>query len=113
MSGNDKHGLQIDFSELIEDPTRIASVPVAQIPAFLMQLSALQTAMATRLITTQQPSTEADTLLTVDEAAERLGVSADWLYRRTQTLPFVVRVGRHVRYSAHGIDKYIRSHVGR
>jgi excisionase family DNA binding protein len=113
MSGNDQLGTQIDFSELIQDPKRIACVQAAQIPAFLMQLSALQTALAARLIVTEQTSAEADTLLAVDEAAEHLGVSEDWIYRRTKTLPFVVRVGRHVRYSARGMEKYIRNKMGR
>ena len=71
--------------------------------------------MAARLVATAQDlAVEAeDTLLTVEEAADRLGVSPDWLYRRTSQLPFVVRVGRHVRFSAKGIDRYIRNRMGR
>lgn len=55
-----------------------------------------------------------DRLLTVEEAAEKLGVSTDWVYRRSKTLPFVVRpsVGV-VRFSLHGIEKYIRQRQGR
>src|SRR5262245_2172349 len=45
-----------------------------------------------------------DTLLTVEEAAKKLSVTEDWLYRRTKTLPFVVKIeNKHVRYSAAGI----------
>ena len=56
---------------------------------------------------------ETDRLLDADEAAERLRVSKDWLYRRVARLPFVVRFGRTVRFSSHGIERYIRSRSGR
>ena len=54
-----------------------------------------------------------DRLLTVEEAATKLGTSRDWLYRHADQLPFTVRVSRHVRFSAQGIDRYIRVRTGR
>ena len=54
-----------------------------------------------------------DLAVTVDQAAERLGVSTDWLFRRSRTLPFVVRLGRHLRFSNRGIDRYLRNRTGR
>jgi excisionase family DNA binding protein len=70
--------------------------------------------LAARLVAAEPPTkTQDDTLLTVEEAAQRLGVSKDWLYRRSRKLPFVVRLSRHVRYSAEGIERFIRSRVGR
>ncbi len=59
-----------------------------------------------------QEATE-DRLLTVDQAASRLGVSPDWLYRRAATLPFTVRLGRALRFSPDGLDRYIRQRQGR
>jgi excisionase family DNA binding protein len=107
---------RINLALLAEDPARVELVPVEQIPALLSQLSALQGAMAARLVAAEQEgdgtSTE-DALLTVDQASARLGVSKDWLYRRTGKLPFTVRLGRHVRYSAGGIDRYVRQRAGR
>jgi excisionase family DNA binding protein len=105
----------VDLAALVEDPTRVATVPPGRIPALLSQLSALQGAMAARLISADRDETVSseDTLLTVDQAAERLGVSTDWLFRRSRTLPFVVRLGRHLRFSNHGIDRYLRSRTGR
>ncbi len=81
----------------------------------LSQLSALQGAMAARLIAADrdEAASAEETLLTVDEAAERLGVSKDWLFRRSRTLPFVVRLGRHLRFSSRGIDRYLRNRTGR
>ena len=51
-----------------------------------------------------------DQLLTVEEAAHRLRVSKDWLYRRSGRLPFEVRLGRRlVRYSSQGVDRWIKN----
>jgi len=105
----------VDLADLVEDPAKVASVPPTRIPALLSQLSAVQSAMAARLISANrdEPASTEDTLLTVDQAAERLGVSKDWLFRRSRTLPFVVRLGRHLRFSNRGIDRYLRSRTGR
>ena len=105
----------VDLAALVEDPRRLATVPPSRIPALLSQLSALQGAMAARLISADRDETVSteDTLLTVDQAAERLGVSTDWLFRRSRTLPFVVRLGRHLRFSNRGIDRYLRNRTGR
>ena len=111
----DHIGEPVDLAALVEDPARVATVPPGRIPALLSQLSALQGAMAARLISADREETVSseDTLLTVDQAAERLGVSTDWLFRRSRTLPFVVRLGRHLRFSNRGIDRYLRSRTGR
>jgi excisionase family DNA binding protein len=105
----------VDLADLVEDPAKVASVPPTRIPALLSQLSAVQSAMAARLITADRDDTTSteDTLLTVDQASERLGVSKDWLFRRSRTLPFVVRLGRHLRFSSRGIDRYLRNRTGR
>jgi excisionase family DNA binding protein len=58
-------------------------------------------------------ATSDDRLLSVSEAAERLGLSRDRLYRHATRFPFVVRVGRSVRFSSQGIDRYIRQRSGR
>ena len=104
-----------DLAALVEDPARVATVPPGRIPALLSQLSALQGAMAARLMSADRDETTSteDALLTVDQAAERLGVSKDWLFRRSRMLPFVVRLGRHLRFSNRGIDRYLRNRTGR
>jgi excisionase family DNA binding protein len=87
----------------------------ARIPALLVQLAAMQLSVAARLADTARESGESagDNLLGIEDAAKRLGVSEDWLHRRTKKLPFVVRVGRHVRFSAGGIDRYVKNRMGR
>ena len=56
---------------------------------------------------------EPDQLLTVAEAALRLGVKPRWIYGHASTLPFVVRLpGRGVRFSARGLQRFIERRRG-
>jgi predicted DNA-binding transcriptional regulator AlpA len=50
----------------------------------------------------------AERLLPVEEAAQKFGVKADWLYRHHKELPFTVRCGRLLRFSELGMDEFIR-----
>ena len=56
---------------------------------------------------------EEDRLLEVEEAAKRLAVSTDTLYRRARSLPFTVRVGNSVRFSLRGLSRFIETRQGR
>ncbi len=80
--------------------------------ALLAQVAAAQSRLAAVLAGLAEPSTE-DRLLDVDEAAAKLGQTRDWLYRRTRTLPFVVRLDGSVRYSLRGIEAHIAAKRGR
>ncbi|TME75064.1 MAG: hypothetical protein E6I48_07790 [Chloroflexi bacterium] len=96
-------------------PARLAEVPVADVPALLTQLAALQTALAAQLA--QAPSSngngEGDRLLSLEDAAKRLSILPDWL-RRQKTLPFRVELSPgQVRYSARGIEQFIARRVGK
>jgi predicted DNA-binding transcriptional regulator AlpA len=106
-----------DLAVLLADPSRVASVPVQQLPALLTEmasaqsrLAAVEGAVAARLLDAGTPRAEPDRLLTTDEAAARLGVTKDWL-RRRRTLPFVVKLSEGVvRYSIAGIDAFLAAH---
>lgn len=52
---------------------------------------------------------QGEQLLTVQEAAQRLRTTPDWLYRHWRDLPFALRVGRHVRFRARELDAWIAS----
>ena len=53
---------------------------------------------------TREPSPP-DRLLEVSEAAKRLGVSKDYLYRHAKQWPFAVRVGPgQLRFSEHALE---------
>jgi predicted DNA-binding transcriptional regulator AlpA len=80
--------------------------------ALMGLLAAAQTRLAASFAGLAITSTE-DRLLDVDEAAQRLGVDRQWLYRRTKSLPFVVRLDGAVRYSAQGVERFIAAKRGR
>jgi excisionase family DNA binding protein len=104
------------LAECARDVDREEVIPADQLSALLCQIGALQTVLAARLVRDLQIASDAalgdgDRLLTVAEAAERLACSKDWLYRHR--LPFAVRNGRQLRFSADGLDRYIRQRAGR
>ena len=112
--------LNSTLADLLRDPARVSHLPPNMIPPMLYQLSALQSALATRLISTAQlendlrETAKRDRLLTVAEAAQKLAVSKDWLYTHADRLPFTVRVShRNLRFSEQGIERYIRQRQGR
>jgi excisionase family DNA binding protein len=82
-------------------------LPPADLPRFLGDLEEIRCTAMARLNTpagVQRP----DELLPVEAAAERLGVSVDYLYRNHSRLPFTRRMGRTLRFSSLGIDEYIK-----
>ncbi|MBZ5497671.1 MAG: helix-turn-helix domain-containing protein [Acidobacteriia bacterium] len=83
-------------------------LPLETVPALMAQMAAAQSTLAARLLSAENKAELNDELLDAAQAAEKLGVSKDWLYTRTSTLPFVVRLGRKVRFSLRGIEKYVK-----
>lgn len=105
-----------DLNNLMIDARRLDDLPTEQIPALLTELAAASLQLAARLLAgSNGVEAQADTakLLTVAEAAERTGMSRDYLYRHADNLPFAVRVGRSLRFSQAGLEKWIRSRSGR
>ena len=94
--------LSMDFPELIGIAERFTS----QVRLNMMQPS--------RLPATQSSLAADDRLLTVEEASGKLGLTKDYLYRHADHFPFTVRVGpRHVRFSLHGMERFIRQRTTR
>lgn len=59
----------------------------------------------------REPATnhQEERLLEIDEAATKLGMTKDYLYRHANKLPFTVRTApRQLRFSLHGIEQYIK-----
>jgi predicted DNA-binding transcriptional regulator AlpA len=93
------------------DHDRLLKLPLETIPAFMAQIAAAQYALAARLLSSERKIEPEDELLDIEEAAQKLGVKRDWIYSRTRTLPFIVRLGRKLRYSRRGIEKYIKAQI--
>ena len=106
------------LAEWAHDLSETEELPADQIPGLVCQVAALQSILAARLVRALQTADETraegtDRLLTVPQAAERLACTADWLYRHHPRLSFAVRNGRQLRFSADGLDRYIRQRAGR
>ncbi len=56
---------------------------------------------------------EPDENLDAAEAARRLGISRDWLYKNRDRLPFAVKLGRRVVFSARGLARWNRQQMNR
>jgi excisionase family DNA binding protein len=108
--------MSTELGTLAADPARIADVAAADLPALIGEAEALRARLWARLqATSAQPTTPApavngngaDRLLTVDEAADRLGVSRRWVYRHVKALPFVRRLsGGTLRFSEKGLTRW-------
>jgi excisionase family DNA binding protein len=83
------------------------TLPVEELPALVGALAEITATAQARLL---NPSTVPvrDELLTVKECAERMSVSTDWLYRAHRRLPFTRRIGTALRFSANGLDAYLK-----
>jgi excisionase family DNA binding protein len=88
------------------------------LPSLIGQLEGAKAAAWTRLTAPRKdggtdPANGDDRNLDAAEAARRLGISRDWLYRNAARLPFAVRIGRRVLFSAQGLDRWNRSRTAR
>jgi predicted DNA-binding transcriptional regulator AlpA len=97
------------LADLAAQPERIDDLAPVQARALLTQLVPLQTALLGRAFA-QDGSTgsRGDRLLSVKEAAAKLGQSVAYVYKHAHTFPFAVRNGRALRFSEAGIDGWIR-----
>lgn len=89
----------MSLDELARDPARAALLAPDERAALLSQVVAL-------LLTLGAQASTGDRLLTVKEAAYKLGCSPDTLYRNKRH-PCRVQNGRSVRFSEKAIDKLI------
>ena len=79
---------------------------------FDLMLDQFRTIVREEIKAAMNGSGNADKLLTLEEAAEILGMSVKWLYRNAQKLPFTRKLGRKtLRFSHNGIQKYLAARI--
>jgi len=96
------------IAELLTHPERASDLPADIARALLAQVASLQVALLGRAFVVDGHGGSRDRLLSVKDAAAKLGQSTEWLYKHASTLPFTVRNGRALRFSELGIDTWIR-----
>jgi excisionase family DNA binding protein len=112
-------GMGRDVDALITGLERALDLmPAKHMPELLSQLERLKALIWVRLMIVPASGTRElsppDRLLEVSEAAKRLGVSKDYLYRHAKQWPFAVRVGPgHLRFSERGLESWIKNRLGR
>ena len=107
----------VSLADLVTAPDRAKELPVGAIPALLVQVAAVQAALAARLIEVQvvgpAPREEANIgygakWITAEEAAEISGLKRRWFYQH-KSLPFVRQVSRKaIRISEPGLRKWMQ-----
>lgn len=83
-------------------------LPADELPDFIGELEAAKAIAWARLMAPAAAEQTHDELVPVEVAAERLGVSRDYVYRHSEEYPFTRRQGRKLLFSAQGIEKHIR-----
>ena len=108
------------LADLVADPTRVSDLPIEAISGFRGELARLDTLLLGRLLTATTHNghgSAKDHLLTAEQAATKLAVSTDYVYRHAKTFPFTVRLGEGdrqvLRFSENGIGRFIRLRSGR
>lgn len=92
---------------------KVNEIPIDDLPTLLGELEQVRYTAIARLIEPTNPSPpEPDRLMPVEQAASRLGVSKDFLYRHADEYPFTRRIGSSLRFSSVGIDRFIGADSG-
>jgi hypothetical protein len=87
----------------------VREVSPEDLPALLGELEQVRYTAIARL---SGPATtsirDGDRLVPVEEAADRLGISTDYLYRHADEYPFTRRIGGRLLFSTSGIGQFIQ-----
>jgi excisionase family DNA binding protein len=75
--------------------------------AVVLSASSLRDWLAEHGTEASKAESPADRLIDADEVAARLGLSVRTVYRRARSWPFVRRVGRTVRFSSAGLERWL------
>jgi excisionase family DNA binding protein len=105
------------LDEIARNPELARAISPQNARSLMAQCAAVMAALATirsgcSCSRSEDANAKPDELLTTAEAADRLSMSRDWVYRHAGKLPFTVRQGRALRFSSSGIDDYIRKRRG-
>ena len=102
----------LKWPALEELAATLASLPVAELPRLLGQLRELEATALARMCAapgTTEASREPEQLLGVEEAAKRLNVSQDYLYRHWRKLPFAQKYDWGLRFNESALNAYIKN----
>src|SRR5262245_58460395 len=96
----------------------VDETPAPELPQLIGELEAARAAAWARLTA---PAADKPTgvigqearNLDITEAAKRLGISKDWLYRHASELPFALKIGRRLVFDSVALERWNRRHAER
>ena len=96
----------------------VEGTPAPELPQLIGDLEAARAAAWARLTAPgadKPPDVRGQEARNLDvaEAAKRLGISRDWLYRHASELPFALRIGRRVVFDSLALERWNRRHAER
>jgi hypothetical protein len=96
--------VRAEFQAILD---QLSGMEVSELPLLFGELEVIRT---TAMLRMNAPAPQIpDEQLNIAAAAERLGVSKDYLYRHASQYPFTRRMGRKLLFSGQGIDAYMRN----
>ena len=97
------------LSDLIDliDRFEAGSLSPSEHAELVGQLAAMQARVTMSMMAPKSSNGHGGKLLVAAEAAKRLEMSADYLYRHADDFAFTRRVGSRLRFSSTGIDDYL------
>jgi predicted DNA-binding transcriptional regulator AlpA len=99
-----------NLQDLVADPGQAQHLPPGVARDLYVRLLGLQGALLLRAFADNGYALSGDKLLTLTQAAAKLGIAPRTFYRRKKAYPFVVQDGGRERYSERGIEAWIRKH---
>jgi predicted DNA-binding transcriptional regulator AlpA len=95
----------------------VEATPAQELPQLIGELEAAKAVAWSRLTARAEDTPELRHAearnLDIGEAAKRLGMSRDWLYRHASELPFALRIGRRVVFDSVALERWNRRRVER
>jgi len=108
--------MNIQLTDIIDDPTRVGEVPPEEIPDLLGVLETLKARLWCRLNTSPDPVTQTspmdgERLITVEQAAELLAFTEQYVYDLIKKggLP-AIRHGKYIRIKLSDLQAWIDEH---
>jgi excisionase family DNA binding protein len=86
--------------------TLARNLPQDELPRLLGDLAEISATATARLVSSVVEA-RPDQMLDVEEAARRMGVSKDYLYRHQKKFTFARRIGRKLLFSSISLEKFL------
>ena len=99
------------LAEVVAEPARAAALPREVLAGLRGELARIDALLFCYLVDGKSQGNGAiadDRLLDVSEAASKLGLSQDYLYRNHRRFTFTRKIGRRLLFSLQGLERYIR-----